>query len=147
MKRDSWPVTRTLGPRPAGSPVHCFYCREPVGAEHKPECVMRTRTVVVRYSVEMVIRVPEDWDQGNIEFHRNEGSWCANNFIDEVSNLKDRVNCVCPFVSAEYLREATAEDEEQQALRVADMDEDETQSVEATERCGQTERVEDQETE
>ena len=33
-------VTPERGPRPAGRPDECFYCRRPLGAEHEPACVM-----------------------------------------------------------------------------------------------------------
>jgi len=101
-------VTAENGPRPAGKPDECFYCRQPIGAEHATDCVCRTRTVVIRYIIEAVQRVPASWDAGTIAFHRNESSWCATNLLDELCDL----DCICPFTKAEFIREATAADVE-----------------------------------
>lgn len=110
MKRDNWPVEEH-GIRPAGYPNHCLYCQEPRGGEHDPECVIRERTVVVRLTIEYVIDVPEAWTPEQIEFHRNEGSWCSDNVYSELGALSEHAQCLCDFTKFEYVREATEEDE------------------------------------
>lgn len=104
-------VTKDNGPRPAGKPDQCFYCNHPLGSEHREDCVTRQRTVVVRYAIEVTICVPEDWDEGTINFHRNDSTWCADNLIEELQRCPaDR--CLCDVAKAEFVREATREDEE-----------------------------------
>ena len=46
------------GVRPAGDPNKCFYCSEPKGSQHKNDCVVLTRTIVVKLSVEYVVETP-----------------------------------------------------------------------------------------
>lgn len=101
-------VTAENGPRPAGKPDQCFYCNQPIGQMHKGDCVCRERTIIVRTIIEYPIRVPESWTKELIEFQRNESSWCADNIIDELTELK--CNCICSLVSVEYVREATKEE-------------------------------------
>jgi hypothetical protein len=49
-------VTPLNGPRPAGKPTECFYCKQQIGDEHAPDCVCRVKVVMVK--VEMVIPAP-----------------------------------------------------------------------------------------
>jgi len=70
--------------------------------------VCRKRTVVIRYTIEVTTDVPESWTPEDIEFHRNESSWCANNIVAEL----EAAYCLCNRTTAQYLREATPEDEE-----------------------------------
>lgn len=72
------------GIRPAGKPDECFYCSEKVGQKHKLDCVTITRKVVVEYAFTLVIDFPQTWDKEDIEFNRNEGTWCANNALAEL---------------------------------------------------------------
>jgi hypothetical protein len=112
-------VTPTYGPRPAGSPDRCFYCDQSVGTEHVLTCVLRSRTVVLRYTFEVVVDVPDAWDADDIESHRNDSSWCADYAVDDLLQRHDEV-CWCGNFSAEYLREATADDEEVWQLDLLD---------------------------
>lgn len=104
----TWTVTKENGPRPAGHPDECFYCQQPIGSQHKPDCVLRERTVVVRLTVEYPIRIPEFWTTEDLEFHRNEGTWCSNNLVDDIEKLR----CVCGQSEFKYVREATADDDD-----------------------------------
>lgn len=112
MLRNDWPV---IADDRYGGDKQCFYCEAPVGSQHRAGCVQRRRTVVVRFSVEMVIDEPEDHDRDLIEFGYNEGSWCADNFTDMLDTMQKRLDaaggCLCPHLSAEFVREATKEDE------------------------------------
>lgn len=109
-------VTPQHGPRPAGSEHECFYCQARLGQPHKADCVMRMRTVLVRWTVEYVVAVPESWDQGAIEFHRTEGSRCQSNNVGELQDILDNPNivgCLCYGESrTQFVREATDYDEE-----------------------------------
>ena len=116
MTRDEWQV-KEFGIRPAGSPDHCFYCGEPRGGTHKADCVIRERTVVVKLTIEYTITVPEHWTPEDIEFHRNESSWCTSNALPELEKL-DENGCLCHGSSFEYVREATLEDEKQDGVFV-----------------------------
>ena len=106
VKPETFKVTPENGPRPAGSPDHCFYCEVPVGGYHDSECVLRIRTVVVRMTVEYEIEVPESFDKDLIEFGRNEGTWCASNAMKELDKLIEDDGCLCNFARFEYVREA-----------------------------------------
>jgi hypothetical protein len=73
---------------------------------------MRKRTVIVEYKIEVLLEVPEDWDKDMIEFHRNEGSWCASNIIEELRRLDERAGCLCRLLECSFLREASEQDEQ-----------------------------------
>ena len=77
----------------------CFYCREKVGNSHKDECVLVVKTVKIQATIEYDIQVPASWDKHLIEFQRNDGSWCADNMIEELQEIADRKNsCLCNHV-------------------------------------------------
>jgi hypothetical protein len=125
MTRDDWKVGDE-GIRPAGSKLHCFYCREPRGGTHGPECAVRQRTVVVEARITYTIAVPEHWDAEMIELVRNEGSWCADNMLAELDRVATAAagttsRCLCPFVEFRYVREASPEDEAASGIEVADL--------------------------
>ncbi len=117
MRLESYPVTEEqINARPSRGRI-CFYCSQPVGAEHKPDCAMRKRTVVIKMTLEYVVDVPEHWTKENIEFHRNDGTWCSDNALGELEELSKYLEtsdkgCLCSAAEFEYLREATTEDEE-----------------------------------
>lgn len=85
--------------RPAGKPDECFYCRQKIGSPHNTECVMVTKRVRVRYSFEIEIDVPHCWGVVALEYHRNDGTWCANNALDELA----KIPCLCPVFKCEHL--------------------------------------------
>ena len=110
MTRKDWDVG-AYSVRPAGKPDECFYCGAKIGEQHKPNCVIRKKTIVSRLTIDFVDSVPENWDKDVIDFHYNDSSWCASNILNR---LEERSNfrCLCDVASFEYLRDATEEDEE-----------------------------------
>ncbi len=113
-------VTTENGPRPAGKSDECFYCGEKVGAVHSDHCIIPRRFVVIREIIERVVSVPKSWEPYDIDFQRNDGSWCADNIVDELRTLVDAApdnTCsLCPMYEAEYVREATPEDLERNRI-------------------------------
>lgn len=100
--------------RPARPDGTCFYCSKPLGSEHQEGCVIRTKTVVVDVTFRIVREVPEDWEPSMIEFHMNESSSCADNLFADIDAVADRDDgCLCGQTEAKFIRDATAEDEEQ----------------------------------
>lgn len=81
--------------RPASPDHACFYCKQPIGMEHKSTCVLIHKKVRVRLTIEYEVEVPADWDAHMIEFQRNEGSWCADNLIRELETLAEARGCLC----------------------------------------------------
>lgn len=79
--------------------------------------MIRDRTVVVDYTFRVIRTVPEDWDEGSIEFHLNEGSWCADNAIRDLERMHpdhegiSNHRCSCDRFAGAFVREATEEDE------------------------------------
>lgn len=130
MERESWIVTKGYE-RPAGRPGECFYCQSPVGEEHKVGCVGRSRTVVLRWSVEFLIDVPEDWTEEQICFFRQGNSHCSSNTIDDLQAIVDRwekkhgegSGCLCSESETEFVREATEDDHERYAFDWAQTEE------------------------
>lgn len=98
-------VTKENGPRPAGKSDECFYCHNKLGEDHKKDCVCRRKTVVMEYTFKLVIEMPQSFTPYDIEFNRNDGSWCASNAIEELKEMtKD--GCLCNVFKAKYLGEA-----------------------------------------
>ena len=91
--------------RPASSNCECFYCQQRIGAQHKPDCVLINKRVKIRMIVEYEAEVPASWGKEEIEFSRNEGSWCANNALYELECAfgQDDGPCMCSVASFEYL--------------------------------------------
>jgi len=85
----------------------CFYCQQLMGDEHKVDCLLIQKKVKVRMVVEYEIEVPAHWDKGDIEFHRNDGTWCTNNAIDELQSLvvdnDEEISCLCSYAKYKYL--------------------------------------------
>lgn len=91
--------------RPASGKRRCFYCHEPIGGQHRPDCVLVKKRVRIRMTVEYDVEVPNHWDKHKIEFHRNDGSWCADNAITELEAVAAtaREGCLCGCTHFEYL--------------------------------------------
>ena len=112
MKRTDWTVGE-YSVRPAGKQDECFYCHSKVGEQHKEDCVIRSRTVKVDFTIHMVMDVPESWDESSINFRFNESSWCTSNLLDELQRREeDTGRCLCMITDAKYIGEATEDDEE-----------------------------------
>ena len=93
--------------RPASSARRCFYCNQDIGQPHKEDCVMIAKKVKVRAIIEYEVEVPSTWEKENVEFQRNEGSWCASNMIGELEELDEEKGCLCPDVEFEYLEDTS----------------------------------------
>ena len=92
--------------RPADINGCCFYCQQPIGTPHKPDCVLINKKVKIRMTVEYFVEVPNHWTAHDIEFHRNESSWCAGNVIPELEELDDKEKgCLCRYTRFEYIGE------------------------------------------
>ena len=94
--------------RPADAKATCcFYCRQPIGAAHKGTCVLIDQRVTVRAIIEYDVFVPAAWTADQIEFHRNEGSWCASNGVREIERVAKRLeaenNCPCGTMKYEFV--------------------------------------------
>ena len=112
MKRENWEVVDPGIHYLDGKLENCIYCKSKIGEPHKVGCVVRERTVVVSATIQYVITVPEDWTKEQIEFHRNEGSWCSDNGLREIDNFRERTDhCLCGNMYYKYIREANAVDE------------------------------------
>lgn len=95
--------------RPASPQDRCFYCDQRMGEEHLPTCVLVKRRVLVRYTYELEIEVPISFSQHLIEFQRNDGTWCADNGVEDLQHHVERLEkagyCTCPSFKCEYLGE------------------------------------------
>lgn len=123
MKKTNWPVG-AHGVRPAGPPDRCFYCGERVADQHHQSCVIREKTVIVRYSFEVLETIPEHWTAEDFERAKNQGSWCFDNAFNTIDATTTRMNgeesCTCGLGKAEFVREATEEDEAHFKLSIKD---------------------------
>jgi hypothetical protein len=93
--------------RPATPARECFYCNQAIGAEHKADCVTINKRVKVRATIEYEIDVPASWDKEQVEFHRNEGSWCSDNMLADLECLMHDGGCLCGIVEYEMLQDSS----------------------------------------
>ena len=92
-------VSPLNGPRPAGKPDECFYCHQKIGDEHKEDCVCFQRIVMIEARITMPRVIPASWTADSIEFQLNNGSWCADNIVDDLNKLREKnevAGCLCP---------------------------------------------------
>lgn len=90
--------------RPANMNGKCFYCHQPIGSYHKSDCVLIVKKVKVKLVINYEVTVPAHWDKSNVEFHRNLGTWCSSNLIEELKKI-DKKGCLCPLAEFEYLED------------------------------------------
>lgn len=89
--------------RPNSVDDSCFYCHQAIGEPHRPSCVLIAKKVRVRMTVEYEVEVPASWNAGDVEFHRNESSWCADNAMGELEKLAGREGCLCGVTHFEFV--------------------------------------------
>lgn len=99
-------VTVDHGPRPAGPADECFYCQQKIGTPHTEKCVMFEKTVIVKMTVSYPIKVPNHWGPEDVEFHRNNSSWCSGNAINELQQFIEDTGCGCGTIKFAYVGEA-----------------------------------------
>lgn len=112
MIKENTYVVRPKDERPARPDGTCFYCGKPIGDRHADDCVIPQKTCVVDFTIRLVTSEPAYWGEGDIEFHYNGSSWCADNllgYLEEFQNNTGR--CMCSLMDAKFIREATIEDE------------------------------------
>lgn len=109
----SLPFVVETDERPAnkGSGV-CFYCQQKIGTPHKYECVSLSKWVLVRMTAEIPMEMPLSWDKDRVEFKLNEGTWCADNIIDDLQGLVDKGLDLCTVTEFEYIRDGKVIDAE-----------------------------------
>lgn len=109
INEKEWPLVAVNddGIRPAGKPDACFYCQQKVGHPHARDCVVVSKKVRLRYTIDVEVSVPHFWTKNEIEFHRNQSSWCAGNIITEIVEYEERVeesgDCMCGKVHCTFM--------------------------------------------
>lgn len=73
------------------------------------ESQMPRKTFRIRATVEYEVSLPGVWDKAGVEFHRNEGTYCADSMLDELEEYRHterkslRPGCLCGDVHFEVL--------------------------------------------
>lgn len=88
-----------------GNEIECGYCTSVIGEEHKKGCVCRKKLININVTINMTTTVPEDWTKEEIEFHYNEGTWCASNIVDEIKEFSKRQDCLCQQIKIVHLND------------------------------------------
>jgi len=90
--------------RPAKMDGCCFHCRQRVGTTHEADCVLIKKKAIVRAVIEYEVNVPHFWSKEDIEFHRNESSWCSSNLLNELRIYIDKEErCLCSITKFQCL--------------------------------------------
>ena len=50
---------------------------------------------IIRITIDLPMEFPASWDNGMIEWYLNEGTYCLDNLIDELSNYSEENGCIC----------------------------------------------------
>ena len=107
MADTNWPTYKVGGPGTRGhsgipnAGSVCFYCGATDGNPHGAECVVVCKRVILSYTFQLEVMVPYHWSPEDIESHRNMGTWCANNALDELDNQEGE--CLCGVFSCTYV--------------------------------------------
>ena len=94
--------------RPAGDKNRCFYCGQKIGEYHKEDCVLINKKVLVRATIEYEVNVPNNWKKSDIEFHRNDGTWCSSNMLRELDEIIKEDGCLCPHTKFKFIKETSS---------------------------------------
>lgn len=70
--------------RPASLLRQCFYCQQPIGSAHGPECVLVKKKVRVKAIIEFDESFPAHWSKRDMEFYMNENGGIQK-LIDAIS--------------------------------------------------------------
>lgn len=88
--QENGPGTRKI------KPGICYYCENKIGETHKDDCIVIRKLVKIRFIIDLIIDEPLTHSNEEIEFRYNEGSWCADNFIDILrAAIKNEKSCLC----------------------------------------------------
>jgi hypothetical protein len=96
-------VVTAKATRPHSVHGQCCYCHQPLDSYHKADCVLIKKKVRARMTFTYEVDVPGDWGKFEVEFHRNDGGWCADNAIKELQDLAHKEGCLCNSVQFECL--------------------------------------------
>jgi hypothetical protein len=107
MIRENWTVAND-SERPAGKPGECFYCKRKLGEQHKDNCVIKSKTIVIQANIEAVVHVPEFWDEEQINNYYNNG---------DTYHIEPYT-----IIDVNFIRNATKDDEEFYDVRVNDLE-------------------------
>jgi len=102
-----WPIVTEddHGIRPAGGDDKCFYCKAVVGSPHAKDCVIVQKKIRVRHTIGIDVLVPHHWNEDRIDFHFNDGSWCADNLLADVKEyLGSIAGCLCGDHECEFVK-------------------------------------------
>ena len=58
------------------------------------------KTVDVRWTIDLPMEFPDDWDSDMIYFYLNESSWCCDNLIDLLKKYSKEHGCICNICEA-----------------------------------------------
>lgn len=100
-----WPLVdpKDDGIRPAGPQDACLYCKQKIGNPHRSDCVIVQKRVRLRYCFVVDVSMPHAWTPKEILAHRNQGTWCADNAIEELEALISDKSCLCDRFKAEFV--------------------------------------------
>lgn len=103
---------------------YCHGCNERLGAPHKPDCVNYKKTVIIEFTIPLLVEAPVSWGKDDIEFKYGESSFCLNSLVDDINQLKERLDmnsgtCFCSLCwltengGVSFVREATEQDHDE----------------------------------
>ena len=65
------------------------------------ELLSDRKIVNVKWTINLPMDVPAEWDKDTIEFHYNESSWCCSNLIELLEKYDKEHGCICQICKAE----------------------------------------------
>jgi len=65
--------------------------------------VILNKKVKIKYIFEVEVEVPYSWNKDNIEFKYGKSSWCADNALEELEELSNKLGCLCGIFDSEVI--------------------------------------------
>ena len=59
------------------------------------------KIVNIKWTINLPMTFPNNWDDDMIDFYLNNSSWCCDNLIDELQKYSDEHGCICDICHAE----------------------------------------------
>ena len=57
----------------------------------------------IRITIDLPMYFPKDWDNGLIEFHLNDSSYCCDNLIDKLYEYSEEHGCICMITECKVI--------------------------------------------
>lgn len=58
---------------------------------------------IIRWTIDLPMEFPDEWNDHDIEFHLNESSWCCSNILPILDEYDSKYGCICNISHAKVI--------------------------------------------